>query len=136
MEYKFDRPHQSLGYLTPIEHIEKVSPIWPASTLPLTGDTICDSIHRVSRFVKLVEKILRRPAEIDFRDVERLLKEFGYESRPRSGGSHYVFVKSHEPPITVPKSKGRKVKRVYIERVIDRLNLKEWYEERTGREAP
>ena len=40
IEYSFNRPHQSLGYLTPIEYIEKelakiyspVSPMWSAST--------------------------------------------------------------------------------------------------------
>ena len=32
IEYNFNRPHQSLGYLTPIEYIEKVSPMWSAST--------------------------------------------------------------------------------------------------------
>jgi len=90
----------------------------------------------VSSVIKLVERILRRPPEVDFRDVERLLKEFGYESRSPRRGSHYVFVKPYERPITVPTLKGRKVKRAYIDLVIDRLNLKEWYEERTGKEAP
>ena len=40
IEYNFNRPHQSLAYLTPIEHIEKllakirspVLPMWSAST--------------------------------------------------------------------------------------------------------
>jgi transposase InsO family protein len=40
IEYNFNRPHQSLAYLTPIEYIEKelaknhslVSPMWSAST--------------------------------------------------------------------------------------------------------
>ena len=32
IEYNFNRPHQSLGYLTPIEYIEKVLPMWSAST--------------------------------------------------------------------------------------------------------
>jgi transposase InsO family protein len=40
VEYNFNRPHQSLGYLAPVEHIEKefakiltpVLPMWPAST--------------------------------------------------------------------------------------------------------
>ena len=41
VEYNFNRPHQSLGYLTPVEYIEKelakihspVSPMWSATTL-------------------------------------------------------------------------------------------------------
>ncbi|MCD6599513.1 MAG: integrase core domain-containing protein [Dehalococcoidia bacterium] len=40
VEYNFNRPHQSLVYLTPVEYIEKelakthssVLPMWPAST--------------------------------------------------------------------------------------------------------
>ena len=41
-EYNFNRPHQSFGYLTLVEYIEKepakirspVSPMWSASTRP------------------------------------------------------------------------------------------------------
>ena len=41
IEYNFNRPHQSLGYLAPVEHIEKelakirclVLPMWSAITL-------------------------------------------------------------------------------------------------------
>lgn len=81
---------------------------------------------------KLVEQFLREPAEVSFDDVVALLKAFGYIERKSSGGSHRVFAKRGYPPIIVPTVKGRKVKRVYIKRIIDILGLEEWYEEHRG----
>lgn len=81
---------------------------------------------------KLVEKFLRRPPEVLFEDVAKVLEAFGYEPRPTGGGSHRVFVKPGHPPKIVPTIKGRRVKRVYVTMIIDNLELEEWYEKRHG----
>lgn len=79
---------------------------------------------------KLVEKFLRKPPEVLFEDVVRVLQAFGYEERPSGGGSHRVFVKPGHPPKIVPTVKGRHVKRAYVRMIIDNLELEEWYEKR------
>jgi hypothetical protein len=80
------------------------------------------------RLVKLVDKILRNPKNVDFDELRRLLEGFGYECRqPRGGSSHYTFRKPGCPPITVPKDKP--VNKTYVKQVIKLLNLEEWHEE-------
>ncbi len=81
---------------------------------------------------KLVEKFLRKPPEVLFEDVAKVLEAFGYEERSSGGGSHRVFVKPSHPPKIVPTIKGRRVKRVYVTMIIDNLELEEWYEKRHG----
>jgi len=79
------------------------------------------------RLVKLADKILRNPKDVDFGELSRLLEGFGFECRqPRGGSSHYVFRKLGRMPISVPKNKP--VNRKYITQVIDLLDLEEWYE--------
>jgi hypothetical protein len=80
------------------------------------------------RLVKLVEKILRNPKDVDFDDLRRLLEGFGYTCRaPSSGSSHYTFRKSGCPHIiTVPKDKP--VNKTYVKQVIKLLDLEDWYE--------
>ena len=81
---------------------------------------------------KLVEKFLRKPPEVLFEDVAKVLETFGYEERPSGGGSHRAFVKSGHPPKIVPTIKGRRVKRIYVTMIIDNLELEEWYDKRHG----
>ena len=80
---------------------------------------------------KLVERFLRLPPEASYDDVARLLESFGY-TEFAAGGSHRVFRKAGCYPITVPTKKGRKVKRVYVKRIVELLALEEWYEEHRG----
>lgn len=76
----------------------------------------------MTRGQKLIERVCARPPDIDFNDVRRLLADFGW-TLDRERGSHAVFVKLGEDPITVPRVGGRKVKRTYIVQVIIRLGL-------------
>lgn len=78
----------------------------------------------MSRREKLVARIRARPPEADFSDVRALLEEFGW-MMARESGSHVSFTKAGEYPIIVPKLKGRKVKRVYLEVICERLKLDE-----------
>lgn len=76
----------------------------------------------MTRREKLVDRIRARPPEADFDDVHTLMKAYGWSIRPGSS-SHTVFVKPGERSITVPKVGGRRVKRVYLEQICERLGL-------------
>ena len=78
----------------------------------------------MARHRKLIEKIRARPAEADYRDVVRLLDDFGWIWE-RTIGSHNHFVKVGQLPMTIPTKHGRKVKRVYLDMICDRLRLDE-----------
>ena len=80
----------------------------------------------MSTFVNQVKKMLVNTKSWSFKDLSRLLKNFGFEESNK-GGSHYVFRKKGEKPITIPKHKP--VGQVYAKNVIKRLNLEVWYEE-------
>jgi len=77
----------------------------------------------MSRKQKLVEKILKRPTEMDFADVERLVTYFGFALRKGTGG-HRVFVNTETgQEIAVPTVQGRRVKRFYLQELIKLLDL-------------
>jgi predicted RNA binding protein YcfA (HicA-like mRNA interferase family) len=81
---------------------------------------------------KLVEKFLRKPPEVLFKDVAKVLEAFGYEERPPGGSGHRFFAKPGHRGKTVPTIKGRRVKGCYVSMIIDNLELEEWYEKRHG----
>jgi predicted RNA binding protein YcfA (HicA-like mRNA interferase family) len=76
----------------------------------------------MGKLEKLIERIKARPPQADFADVEKLLEEFGYIKR-RQIGSHVSFKKARAPTITVPLVSGRKVKRVYLDKLCELLGL-------------
>jgi predicted RNA binding protein YcfA (HicA-like mRNA interferase family) len=75
-----------------------------------------------SRRDKLIEKIRRRPSEAEFSDVSRLLELFEWKL-DRQTGSHFIFVKSGAPTISVPKTGHNKVKRHYLDGICELLGL-------------
>ncbi|HEY8596868.1 MAG TPA: type II toxin-antitoxin system HicA family toxin [Thermomicrobiales bacterium] len=76
----------------------------------------------MSRREKLIARIRARPPEADFGDVQAVLGYFGWTLDRESGG-HATFTKRGEFPLTVPKVGGRKVKRVYLTMLCERLGL-------------
>jgi len=81
----------------------------------------------MARFLKLVEKMLCLPPEMRFGEIKKVLERFGWRVS-KVKGDHFNFKKENEFLIISAK-KGRKVKRGYIRRIVDKLNLEEWYEE-------
>jgi predicted RNA binding protein YcfA (HicA-like mRNA interferase family) len=79
----------------------------------------------MSKVEKLIDLFLRKPTEVTFEDVVKIVEAFGYEEKPSGSGSHRVFIKKQNYPIVVPIHKGKMVKRVYIQMIIDRLGLEE-----------
>lgn len=86
----------------------------------------------VSSDIKLVEKFLFETETISsINDVRRLLELFDYKER-RNPGSECIFHKKGAYPINVPTVGGRRVKSVYVKRIIRLLSLEEWYERNKG----
>ena len=77
---------------------------------------------------KLIERLQRRPPDADFDDVRLLLEHFGWLQSPHHGkGTSHVSFKNPDSAtrITIPTVKGRKVKREYIDIVLETLGLTE-----------
>ncbi|MFQ4144964.1 type II toxin-antitoxin system HicA family toxin [Chlorogloeopsis sp. ULAP02] len=79
----------------------------------------------MSKLNKLVKQLLANPPEVRFEDLQYVLEAFGFEEK-RSKGSHHTFEDSEVRVLTIPKKGGKKVKKVYIKRVVNLLNLEQW----------
>ena len=86
----------------------------------------------MTKLEKLVESFLSNSSDFKFSDVERVLNAFGFQEL-RSKGSHHVFghPDGRKMP-AIPKKSGKKVKRTYVKRIVQILELKEWYEQQKG----
>jgi predicted RNA binding protein YcfA (HicA-like mRNA interferase family) len=87
----------------------------------------------MGKLEKLVEQFLNQPPEVRFEDVRYLLEAFGFEEK-RSKGSHHSFRDSQGRKITIPKKGAQKVKRIYVQQIIELLNLEEWSDDDTESE--
>lgn len=81
----------------------------------------------MSRIVKRIGKIIDNPKNVSFDELESILNYFGWVKRGKTSGSHFVFEKEEEFPITIPKNKPF-VKKHYVANVIEILELEGWYE--------
>lgn len=79
----------------------------------------------MSKLGKLVNSFLTHPPEARFEDVRYVLEAFGFMN-VRSKGSHHAFENEQGELIVIPKKGGQKVKRVYIQRLVELLNLEDW----------
>ena len=80
---------------------------------------------------KKIAKIIRNPKNVTYEILVWVLKEFGWTTKKQKqggGSSHHPYRKEGEYPITVPYKRPF-VGEVYVKEVIDRLDLKVWYEE-------
>jgi predicted RNA binding protein YcfA (HicA-like mRNA interferase family) len=85
----------------------------------------------VSSSEKLVEKFVYEPDRITIDDVRELLVHFGYAER-KNPGSHCVFHRKGSYPITIPVVKGKHVKKVYVKRIVEILELEGYLESAKG----
>lgn len=70
----------------------------------------------MSKWEKLLQKILSLSMDLRFDELRRVLENYGYEmNAPRSGSSHYTFRKAGCQPITIPKHEP--IKKVYVQMV-------------------
>lgn len=72
----------------------------------------------MSRWDKLLQRILSLSKELRFDELRKVLESYGYRmDAPRGGSSHYTFRKKGCQPITIPKHEP--IKKVYVEMVRD-----------------
>jgi len=72
----------------------------------------------MSKWEKLIHKILKLNRNLRFDDLAKALIKIGYtQNQPKSGSSHYTFRKSGCMPVTIPKHTP--LNKVYIEMVRD-----------------
>lgn len=70
----------------------------------------------MTRWDKLIAKILTLSKDLRFDELRKVLESYGYEMHaPRGGSSHYTFRKPGCQPITIPKHEP--IKKVYVEMV-------------------
>lgn len=70
----------------------------------------------MSRWDKLLNRILSLLKDMRFDELKKVLESYGYEmNAPKSGSSHYTFCKPGKNPITIPKHEP--IKKIYVEMV-------------------
>lgn len=79
----------------------------------------------MGKLSKLIAKFLTFPPEVRFEEVRYILENFGYQEI-RSKGSHHAFSNDAGDVIIIPKKGGKKVKRTYVEAVVQLLDLENW----------
>ena len=68
----------------------------------------------MTKWDKLIAKILTLSKDLRFDELRKVLESYGYEMHaPRGGSSHYTFRKPGCQPITIPKHEP--IKKVYVE---------------------
>ena len=67
----------------------------------------------MSKWDKLLSRILSLDNELRFQELKKVLEYYGYEmNSPRGGSSHCTFRKKGKLPITVPRHEP--IKKVYV----------------------
>ena len=72
----------------------------------------------MSKKQKLLQKLLRKPKDLRFEELERIIIMFGYRL-DRSKGSHFSYLKDGRYPLVIPKHSP--VKRNYINDVLNAI---------------
>jgi hypothetical protein len=81
----------------------------------------------MSSFEQLVCRFLHSQDNITTGDVRRLVNYFAYKEH-KSPGSHIVFRSKGKFPIIAPTVKGRYIKKQYVKKIVNILNLEEYIE--------
>ena len=70
----------------------------------------------MSQFEKLLQRISCLDNNMRFKELRKVLEQYGYEMRgPSTGSSHLTFRKKGHMPITIPVHDP--IKRIYVEKV-------------------
>lgn len=82
----------------------------------------------MAKIKKIIKKMINKPREMRFEQVEAVLTHFNLMRKKKTKGSHFIYInEENDLIISVPK-KSKKVKGSYIKEIVDILNLEEWYE--------
>lgn len=74
----------------------------------------------MTKIDKLQEKLLRKPVDMRFDEIQKILKSHGFEN-VRTRGSHFIFT-NNKNVITIPVHNNT-VKKTYLEKIIEILEL-------------
>lgn len=78
----------------------------------------------MSKWDKLIQKILNLNKDLQFSEVQKVLESYGYKMRvPRGGSSHVSFWKENKETITIPKHEPIKI--AYIKLVKNAIEQEE-----------
>lgn len=70
----------------------------------------------MSRWDKLLERVLSLSNNLRFEELQKILEYYGYQKKgPKGGSSHYTFRKPGRQVITIPVHFP--IKKVYVEMV-------------------
>ncbi len=80
----------------------------------------------MTKFNKLYARIAHNPQDVDFNELDKALKQYGFKCRqPGKGSSHYVYYHK-EIPDTISIPKTRPIKAIYVRQVLNMIEgLKE-----------
>ena len=82
----------------------------------------------MSKWDKLLSRILSLDNELRFQELKKVLEYYGYEmNSPRGGSSHCTFRKKGKLPITVPRHEP--IKKVYVMMVKTVIEVEIYHED-------
>jgi hypothetical protein len=70
----------------------------------------------MSRKEKLLTSLRNNPKNVRFKDLDKLLRWYGFECRSPRGGNHYIYKRKGCCPISIPRDKP--VKSVYVKKAL------------------
>lgn len=75
----------------------------------------------MTKLDKLYSQIVNNPKDVNFDDIDKLLKRYGFERRqPRGGSSHYSYYHPDlQDVVTIPRS--RPIKAIYVKKALDAI---------------
>lgn len=70
----------------------------------------------MTKLDKLYEQTVNNPKDVNFQDLDKILRKFGFSCRkPSSGSSHYTYFHTKLPDIlTIPYR--RPIKAIYVKK--------------------
>ncbi len=78
----------------------------------------------MSKWEKLINKVLSLSKDMRFDELRKVLESCGYTMyAPRSGSSHCTFRKPGSMPITIPKNEP--IKKIYVQMVKEIVETEE-----------
>ncbi len=84
----------------------------------------------MSKWDKLLKKILSLSKDLRFEELRKVLESYGYTmGKPKSGSSHYTFRKPGCNPITIPKHEP--IKQAYVALVKEIIESEACHHENT-----
>lgn len=72
----------------------------------------------MTKFDKLYAQIVNNPRDVNFKDLDKLLRRYGFNCRQSGKGSSHLTYYHPELPDILPIPKERPIKAVYVKQAI------------------